>query len=242
MPRPPLHPLIAARLARPALLLSAILLMLVAALALRYAGQHTPGAIDRALDPLAWLTLRDPWFNNHSPFFTKIADARPAAFLVGCGTAVALALRRWSGALLVLIGTGLSVGLVKLLLKPLVDRHYGAFLSFPSTHVTVVASVAIALTVVLISAPWPRWRPVRIAASVPPLAGAGGTTLAVVAARTHYTTDVLAAWCFALAVVLVTALTIDTIWRVIARNRHDRADWVMPGRLPSTVPTSADNP
>lgn len=47
------------------------------------------------------------------------------------------------------------------------------------------------------------------------------STVAVVAEQTHYTTDAVAGWCIATAVVLGVALTID---RIAERSRPEPAE------------------
>lgn len=218
---PGYRPLVAAHMRRPALVVIAVAVVLTAVLALRYAGDNDPSRIDAALDGLAARALHNEFFDSVDAYFIKLGDPKWLLLLVLGVAALAALARRWPAMLLVVLAAVVAVGLVKLVLKPLVGRHIGEVLSFPSTHVTGTATVAVAVAVILLTARWPRRLWLRIAASFLPLAVAAIVTLAVVAERTHYTTDTAAAWCVAIAVVLSTALVIDTVILSVKTETHE---------------------
>jgi membrane-associated phospholipid phosphatase len=207
---PEYRPLIAEWLRWPALWAIAMAVAVTTFLAVSYGGDRAPGRVDATLDALAALSLRNEFFNSVDTYFIKIADATWLTITVALLALATVLARRWTAAVLIVAGTTLAAVLVKLVLKPVVGRYIGDVLSFPSTHVTTAASVAIALVVILLTARSPRMS-LRIVASAVPLAVAATTTLAVVAEGTHYATDAVAAWCVAVAVVLSTALAIDAV-------------------------------
>lgn len=218
---PEFRPLVAARMRRPALVVIAVAVALTAVLAVRYAGERHPGRIDATLDGLAARALHNEFFDSVDKYFIKLGDPQWLVLLV---VAVAALARRLTAMLLVVLATVVAVGMAKLVLKPLVGRQIGEVLSFPSTHVTSTATVAVAVAVILLTARWPQRLGLRIAASFLPLAVAATVTLAVVAERTHYTTDTAASWCVAIAVVLSTALVIDTVIVSTKTETHERSE------------------
>lgn len=209
MSKPAARPLIPPRFIRFALVSVAFSATLVTAMAIWYSGGTDQGPVDRTLDVVAWSTLRFSLFNESTPYFVKLGDPVPLLAVVLITSMLAWAVRGIRGALLVSISTASTVALVKLILKPLVDRHYGEALSYPSTHVTAIATVALSWTILIAGAPRLRLPVVRLLAAIFPMMIAATSTLAIVAERTHYTTDAVGAWCMAACGVAVTALMLD---------------------------------
>lgn len=201
--------LIAPELRRPAVITIALALLVTAVLGVRYADRASPGQFDRTLDDLLALTLRNEFFNSIDVYFHQLGDPIQLTALVSVVALAAALLNRRAGALLVVIGTVAAVISSKLVLKPIVGRHHGDVLSYPSTHVSSTAAVAIASVIMVLSAQRPRSFIFRLVMCLIPLAIAIISSVAIVAERTHYTTDAIGGWCLALAIVLVTALLID---------------------------------
>lgn len=212
-------PLLAPRLRLPAVAAVVVSIAVTIGMSVHFANLNGPGRFDRTLDDLAVSTLQNPAWSAASAYFVKLGDPGPFMTLVGAVALWAALTRRWPGVLLVVLGTAGAVAITKVVLKPLVGRYYGHHLSFPSTHATALASLAIATVLILTSARWPRPVALRVMVIVVPLAIAMGTSVAVVATRTHYTTDTIAAWCVALATVLISAFAIDFLWQWLRRPR-----------------------
>lgn len=212
---------IATRWKTPAALIIALSAVLTIALGLMAAGYDRPTALDRVVDPLAQSTLENPLFDRTDVYFQQLGDVSHLAVLVAGVVLVLLVLRQWPAAVLVVVSTGVAIVATKFVLKPLVDRHYyDGVLSFPSTHVASVASVMLAIAVTVLSAGRPGL-PLRLLAAVLAVAVALTSAVAVVAEQTHYTTDAVAGWSVATAVVLGVALAID---RIVERSRPEPAE------------------
>lgn len=161
----------------------------------------------------------NPLWHAASGYFVKLGDPVPFVTVVGVLALCAAVARQWPGALLLIVAPSGAVLITKVILKPLVGRYYGHHLSYPSTHATALASLAIATVLILISARWPHRVALPLVVGVISLAIATATTIAVVAIQTHYTTDTIGAWCVALATVLTAALIIDLLAKSLRRAR-----------------------
>jgi uncharacterized protein (DUF427 family)/membrane-associated phospholipid phosphatase len=130
--------------------------------------------------------------------------------LVAAG--ICAATRRLRAALLVAISVPLASAITEFVGKPLVGRRFWLFLSYPSGHVTGIATLAVALIIVAAS-PSARGLPVVIRAVLPAaaVAAVAAVTLAVVAGRYHYFTDTIGAAGVAGATGLGTALALDRL-------------------------------
>jgi membrane-associated phospholipid phosphatase len=202
---------IAERWQRPTWLAIGSAVSVILLLSILVAEYDAPTRLDRTADRLAWSTLDNPVFDRIDVYFQQLGDLSHLVVLVAVVTLALLAARWWSAALLVVLSTVLATAVTKLVLKPLVGRHYDDVLSFPSTHVTSVAAVALAVAVVMLSGRGPRRVWVQVSVACIAVATAVTSSVAVVAERTHYTTDTIAGWCVAVAVVLAVALTIDRV-------------------------------
>lgn len=120
--------------------------------------------------------------------------------------ALALARRDVRAAVLCLVGPALAVFMTDSVLKPLVDRHNGAALAYPSGHATGAAAVA-ALTLVLFHR-WRGWRAMAwfapIAFTLPAVMG-----LALVRLGFHYPTDVIGGTAMGAATVVGLAVLLN---------------------------------
>jgi membrane-associated phospholipid phosphatase len=82
-----------------------------------------------------------------------------------------------------------------------------------------VASLAIATSLLLITAQRSRSTAVRLLASLTAVLVAASVAIALVARHVHYATDTLAGFCVAVATVLALALTLDFVARIRVRTR-----------------------
>jgi hypothetical protein len=214
-PTAPRVPKVAARKVQLGLV-AAGLYGLVALLALRVRGGTRPLRVDRAVARLvdsarlgkavAGTGIPVPW--PRGLLGQLVAVGFPlAATTVAVGLAcVAWVRRDLRGLALCLAGPTLALGVTDVLLKPLVDRHLGVGLAYPSGHATGAAAVA-TLAVVLFH----RWRGwagtawfASLAAVLPAVLG-----VALVRLAFHYPTDVLGGTATGVATVLALAVALD---------------------------------
>lgn len=126
--------------------------------------------------------------------------------------AVCVLARRYRAALLVAITVPLASALTEFVGKPLTDRRFDDFLSYPSGHVTGICTLAVAL-IIVVAGPSARPLPAAVRWGVAVLAAAAviNVILAVVAGQYHYFTDTVGAIGVAGATGLGTALVLDRL-------------------------------
>ena len=190
----------------PAVAVIVLAIIVIAILGMRYADQDMPGRVDRILDAVIRNRLRGG--QPITSVLIRLGNPAPAAILVAAVAGAAAAARRWSGALLAIIGTLTAVTVTELILKPLIGRLRFGELSFPSGHTTAVAAVAIAAAVLIGSAQWPRSIALRVLAALAAVAVAVGVAMSLVQ-HVHYLTDTVGGYCVAVATVLGVALGLD---------------------------------
>ncbi|MDH6547229.1 membrane-associated phospholipid phosphatase [Streptomyces sp. SAI-208] len=191
-------------------LVAALAALVVAALAVRYAGDSRPGRVDRWIVPPTADSVRPPLrYVAHSLDF--LGEPTGSVMVVVAAVTGCLLLRRPRAAVLLVAGAGLAVGTATLL-KHLVGRtiHGADNLSYPSGHTAFLTALAFVAGL--------------LATDRLGLGGTAGTSLvlavtlvagaamgwAQVALGAHYSTDALGGWCTALAVMPVTAWLVDT--------------------------------
>jgi membrane-associated phospholipid phosphatase len=203
-------------------IVAALAALVVATLALTFAGDHVPASFDRAVHPeLERLTPPDSaWVRTVD--FVGGPIGLPA--LVVLLVAVSLFIRRSRVALLVVLGTGLSISVTSAL-KPMVGRTidgiHGVYLTYPSGH----TASATALAMILVLLVWHRLNRPAALALLYGMGLAAGTAAAIVQAGlvNHYPSDTVGGWCAALAVVSATALLIDHTAARWSESRSARA-------------------
>jgi membrane-associated phospholipid phosphatase len=139
---------------------------------------------------------------------------------IALATALALACvlrRRFRGAALVAISVPLAVAVTDLVLKPLIGgTSWGN--PFPSGHVTSVAALATALTVLLARAP----RLLGLVLACTAFLIAGAVAVGVIGARMHHFSDTVGGTAVGIGTVLLTALILDLLFSTQHRQgvRH----------------------
>jgi membrane-associated phospholipid phosphatase len=200
-------PLLPAGTRRPAALLAAGCLVLVAALGAISAHQGHGDAIDRVVD--SWVIgLRIPL---HALSLVSRLGGVTATTLLTAALAVAcLAARRLAGAVLAVGGVALASALTEFVFKPLVHRTINGFLSYPSGHTTGLFAIAAAVAVVSLAPGSGRPRlAVRIAAVAAAAVIAFAVGLTMVAQQFHYFTDTIAGAAVGIGVVIGVAFVLD---------------------------------
>jgi membrane-associated phospholipid phosphatase len=140
-----------------------------------------------------------------------------------------VAVRRWRGAVLVAVAVPAAGALTEFLLKPFVGRLLSGYLSYPSGHTTGVIALAVTFAVLLADPTRPRLpAAVRLLLAALAVLAAGAVALAVVGLGLHYFTDTVGGAATGTAVVLLTALIIDSAADLLHRAHH-RGSRAKPG-------------
>ncbi|MFD8971260.1 phosphatase PAP2 family protein [Streptomyces sp. NPDC059593] len=201
-------------------LMAGLAALVVVVLGVRYADAGEPGTVDGRVR--AVLEGVGPSWEHAALATDFLGEPVGAAALVAVVVAGCLVLRRPRGAVLVVVGAGLTVAATRLL-KHVVGRtiHGDENLSYPSGHTAFLTAVALVVALLVTG---------RLG-----LGRAAGTSLVLAAGlvagaamgwaqvvlSAHYPTDAVGGWCTALAVVPVTAWLVD---RVADRPAHGAAD------------------
>jgi membrane-associated phospholipid phosphatase len=191
---------------------AAALFLLLGALTVVVWHANGPTSLDRTLGARARL-------NDLAPrrFFRQLTDlgSPPVIAVLGLGlTVLAWRARDRFGAALAVLGPGVAVFLTEVVAKPVIDRHKGSGVSFPSGHTTAAAAVA-AVAVILVFRAWGRRRALvaAILASLLPLTVA----LGVVQLGVHYLTDAAGGIALGAGTVLATAAGLSAAWPNLVR-------------------------
>jgi membrane-associated phospholipid phosphatase len=205
LPGPPLLPAASRRLAAVAVAVCAVVTLV---LALIVHGRATADGLDRVAD----YAIRHSIGSHRTilkvivlPGTPLVATVLTAALVLAC-----LVARRRRAAALVAIAAMAAPALTEFVLKPLVARKIGLGVgSFPSGHAAITFALAVSICVVLAQPPH-RLRPaLRVLLSVAALLAAAAVSVAMVALRRHYFTDIIGGAAIATAVVLLAAFALD---------------------------------
>jgi undecaprenyl-diphosphatase len=193
----------------------AVCTMVTVVLGARFADTYEPGRLDQVLD----LRIRARLAEHHHllAHLKQLGDPVPVALLTLLLAVICVLRRRWRGLTLSVIGVAVSVALTELVLKPLVGRHTGHALAFPSGHTTGAFALATTAAVLLLQRGTIRLHiSLRLLLAAMSLLLAGGVAVAVVGLGYHYTTDAVGGFCVALGTVLALAIAIDLVadWHV----------------------------
>jgi membrane-associated phospholipid phosphatase len=169
---------------------------------------HRPGP--NRLDAFGNRLLPADLSSHWASAFTSLGSM--TALIGGVIVVLLVGLRRdWVRAIACAASPVLAVLIVEVIAKPLVDRHIGGGLSYPSGTVAAVAALVTALTLVMPAS-------IRLPVAVLGAVAIVGTGAAVIILRWHYPTDALGG----IGVGMGSVLLIDAL---------AHAPWVLPGAL-----------
>jgi undecaprenyl-diphosphatase len=197
-------PLLPDTLRRPVAVVSMLAAVAVVAVAFIVANDTGPGSFDRAVRPPGGVSATESrWALAIDSAGEPMGLMALVALLVGAS----LVLRRRRVAVLVVLGTGLTISATTAL-KPLVGRTiHDIYLSYPSGHTASATALGMAAA----------WLAVHRLGRVTALALLYGAAAVVGAAAAwaqsvlvaHYPSDTVGGWCTALAVLPTTAWLMD---------------------------------
>jgi membrane-associated phospholipid phosphatase len=181
---------------------------IVSLLGLLFAHQTRADAFDRAIDAPFISAFRDHHYTAYllgRPGSQLPALIMVVAIMIGC-----LLAGRLSGALLAALGLAVSEGITEEILKPLVDRTYLGSLVYPSGHMTAIAALAAALTVLLLLPPQPaRARVLRYLVLAAAYVLVVAVPIGLLGLRWHYFTDLVGGAALSVGTVIGLAFLFD---------------------------------
>ncbi|MFI9383920.1 phosphatase PAP2 family protein [Kutzneria sp. NPDC052558] len=198
------------RARRSAVGLVVLSVVVVAVGAALYHGERRAGRLDDAVDD--WLFTI---FGRDRALLYQllhVADLPVVVAVLAAVVAGALMRGRPDIAALAAIGPVAAIGLTEVVLKPLVQRRYNFFLSYPSGHTVGTVSECAVLGVILLGATGLTLA-LRVAMGVLLLAVSGLVMLALIVDDFHYFTDTVAGAALSVGVVALTALAVDAVTR-----------------------------
>jgi membrane-associated phospholipid phosphatase len=210
------RPLMSPRLRHGAIAVACASATITAVLGVWYAGDSSPGRLDRAVDARLTAGLGE----HHELADTLVSIGSPIAVTVMTVLLVAaLLFLRWPrAALLAALGPSVASAITEWVLKPLFGRTQGGALAYPSGHTTGIFAVALVVLVLMLDRT-PQRLPVsaRLVISTGAVAIAAAVAIASVVAGDHYATDTVGGACVAIASVLGLSLIVDAL---ADRRRH----------------------
>jgi membrane-associated phospholipid phosphatase len=184
-----------------------VLLALATLAGLVFVHRPWPNHLDALGDRLLPADLSSHWASA----FTGLGSM--TALIGGVIVVFVVGLRRdWVRAIACATAPVLAVVIVEVIAKPLVDRHIGGGLSYPSGTVAAVAALTTALTLVMPAS-------IRLPMAALGLVAIVGTGAAVVVLRWHYPTDALGGIGVGMGSVLLIDALAHAPW-VLARLRR----------------------
>jgi len=199
-----------------AIVVVCVLVMAVQAVWLRH-GMET-GWLDTAIDARVQASLA-----GHPRLLAVLVwpgEPVPAAAMAAALALACIWRRHYRGAALVALSVPLAAALTELVLKPLIGwTPWGD--PFPSGHVTTVAALATALTVLLASTPARVPPLLRLAVAFTAFLMAAAVAVGVIGANMHHFTDTAGGAAVGTGTVLVTALVLDRLSRAHSQRRGE---------------------
>ena len=196
--------------------------------ALFYHGS-TPDALDKAVFRMVW-----PHRIGLDPL-VAVGDSVPVLLLTAVLCYCCLALRRYAGAVMVVLAVPLASGITELV-KHVIHRIYIDFLSFPSGHTTATFALITCVAVLLIQPPATKApASMRIVLAVLSVGFGVMVALGLVAAKFHYITDTIGGAAVGIGVTLAIALALDIVIVRPERGQAVAAVAAEPARGPETL-------
>jgi membrane-associated phospholipid phosphatase len=197
------HSLIPQRFRLAAVVIVAACAITVGVLGALFHDGTTPDALDKAVFSWVW-----PHRTGLDPLVV-VGDTVPVALLTAVLCYCCLALRRYRGAIMVVLAVPIASGLTELL-KHLIHRIYIDFLSFPSGHTTATFALITCIAVLLIDPPATKApASMRVVLTVVAAGFGAMVALALVAIRFHYFTDTIGGAGVGIGITLAIALALD---------------------------------
>ena|SRR5690242_7224289 len=199
-----------------AIVVVCMLVMAVQAVWLRH-GMET-GWLNQAIDARVQASLA-----GHPRLLAVLVwpgDPMPATAMAAALALACILRRHYRGAALVAISMPLAAALTELVLKPLIGwTPWGN--PFPSGHVTTVAALATALTVLLASTPARTPPLLRLAVAFTAFLMTAAVAVGVIGANMHHFTDTVGGAAVGTGTVLVTALILDRLSRAHSQRQGE---------------------
>jgi undecaprenyl-diphosphatase len=192
---------------RPAVGVVVLCAAVVAVGAVLYHGQRRAGALDNAVDD--WLFTIFGRFRVQLYQLLHVADLPVVGTVLAVVAVTALLRARPDIAALAAIGPAAAIGLTEVVLKPLVQRRYNNWLSYPSGHTVGMLSACTVLGVIVLGAALTL--ALRVVVGVLLLAVSVIVVLALIVYGFHYFTDTVAGVALSVGVVLLVALAVDAV-------------------------------
>lgn len=215
MPRryvPPLDPLIPAARRPLAWSVFGVCVAAVLALGVWFHGQSRPTAFDSGVDN---------WIADRSVRFVTIAlRSSEPGLVIGLFVALAICaalLRRWDVLALAVLAPLVSVFVIEIVLKPVVDRTNGEYdalahvhsLTYPSGHESGIGTFMAILGLLLLRSSWP------LTAKIAGLVGVAAVlvlaAIGLVGNYYHYATDTIGSLGVVVAVVIALSIALDEL-------------------------------
>jgi membrane-associated phospholipid phosphatase len=219
-----------------AIVVVCVLVMAVQAVWLRH-GMET-GWLDTAIDARVQASLA-----GHLRLLAVLVwpgEPVPAAAMAAALALACVWRRHYRGAALVALSVPLAAALTELVLKPLIGwTPWGD--PFPSGHVTTVAALATALTVLLASTPARTPPFLRPAVAFTAFLMTAAVAVGVIGANMHHFTDTAGGAAVGTGTVLVTALVLDRLSRAHSQRRGE-GQQARPGPDPAASSDGPDLP
>ncbi len=179
-----------------------------------FLGYHgtRPDALDRAVVRFLSPAAGTPAGTDLAAI-ARLGGLIPMTVLTALLCYCCLATRRYRGAVLLAVSVLAASGLTELVLKPLIDRTYAGFLSFPSGHATGVFALVAGIAVVLATGPrnGRALAGLRVVLAAGALALGCAVAIGLVIARMHYFTDTIGGAAAGIGVTLTVALGLDLV-------------------------------
>jgi undecaprenyl-diphosphatase len=185
------------------------------ALAALVAHTSTPDPVDRAVD--TWLAGH---LGLHVRALTWLMDlGEPIQVTIATIVLVAvfLALRRIGLAVVTAVSVPAAALVTEAVLKPAVGRTLGSFAVYPSGHTCMAATLATVIIIAVHGAPGRAGAPagrlrrvLRLAVTAACVVLPAAVAVAMISLRFHYFTDTVGGAAVGIAVVLTTALLLDS--------------------------------
>jgi membrane-associated phospholipid phosphatase len=183
--------------------------LVVAVLAVQFAGDATASRMDQWARSTAKALSLPP---DVLLLIDFVGEPEGAAVLVGLLAATALLVGRWRLAAVAVVGLGMTGTIITFVLKPVVQRTiHDGHLAYPSGHTATATTLAFVLMLLLVDLLGTG----RLAGMLLILGGtvtaAASMALAQVALDAHYLTDTIGGFCTAMVVVPGVSLLADRL-------------------------------